>query len=83
MGPNDPIFGAKLFSLSKHLEQLIRVLDWVMYVRRERRCAGAAGIVGRYLSGFLCLPSMARVMICEGLFSYMVGAGSDKVSCFF
>ena len=30
MGPNDPNFEAKLFSLSKQLEQLIQVLDWVM-----------------------------------------------------
>ena len=30
MGPNDPNFEAKLFSLSKQLEQLIQVPDWVM-----------------------------------------------------
>ena len=37
MGPNDPNFEAKLFSLSKHFEQLIQVPDWVIFCERLRR----------------------------------------------
>ena len=37
MGPNDPKFEAKFFSLSKQLEQLIQVPDWVMFCEGFRR----------------------------------------------
>ena len=36
MGPNDPNFESKLFSLRKHLEQLIQFTDWVMTNRWSR-----------------------------------------------
>ena len=47
MGPNDPNFVAKLFSLSKHLEQLMQVPDWVMFCECRRHSRLYNSIAGK------------------------------------